>query len=69
LSKSSLPKIRGAANGKTSDEPRAQESECREATDQEICRTYIIQEAKKGISGLMVGFREIRAVTGFGGEL
>ena len=31
------------------------------ATDQEVCRTYIIQEAKKGIGGLTIVFREIRA--------
>jgi hypothetical protein len=69
LSKISLPKIRGAANGKTSDEPRAQEYECRKATDQEVCRTYIIQEGKKGIGGLTIVFLEIRPVTRFGGEL
>ena len=63
MSKVSLPKIRGAANGKTSDEPRAQEYECREATDQEVCRTYIIQEAEKGISGLTIVFLEIWPVT------
>jgi hypothetical protein len=35
-----------------------------QATDQEVCRTYIIQEGKKWISGLTIVFREIQAVTG-----
>ena len=39
------------------------------ATDQEVCRTYIIQEGKKGISGLTSVFMEIWPVTRFGGEL
>ena len=43
--------------------------ECREATDQEVCRTYIIQEAKKGVGALMIIFMEIQPVTEFGGEL
>ena len=43
--------------------------ECREATDQEVCRTYIITGREKGISGLIVVFMEILPVTGFGGEL
>ena len=63
MSKISLPKIRGAANGKTSDEPRAQEYECRKATDQEVCRTYIIQEAKKGIGSLTIVLMEIGPLT------
>ena len=43
--------------------------ECRKATDQEVCRTYIIQEGKKGIGGVIIVFMEIRPVTRFGDEL
>jgi hypothetical protein len=39
--------------------------ECRKVTDQEVCPTYIIQEGKKGNSGLIIVFMEIWAVTGF----
>ena len=75
-----MSKIRGAANGKTDraagakvrrkgiGEPCPECRRKRRVRGEKITPKTSIQEGKKGIRGLMIVFRKIRAVTGFSGE-
>jgi len=77
----SVVKDPGRGKRPVRDEPRAQESGAKSiSSPAEVSpqATYsgearvpksIVQEGKKGIRGLMIVFMEIRAVTGFSGEM
>jgi hypothetical protein len=80
LSKSLLLRIRGAANGKTERAAGARvrrkrigdlsgvSPQAARSGEKRAPKTSI-QDGKKGIRGLLIVFMEIRAVTGFSGEM